>query len=232
MHAAYLRDRIGCKNKSVGGKIVTPHEILHGYAPRVDLIRVFGCNAWGLIPKKRRNTWSARSIRGTYVGESTKSDCRLIYDHRSKSILETPHVVFDEKRFGSSKRIPWQHEFIKPAPPSHETATFGPTSDRSGADPGNGDNDNSKSAPPLIRMWVTYTTERENETPRNIAKRFDVDVHDLIEHNDWSARGHILTGKSRFVKGTDVYIPVYDTQKKTAKGHGKEPVPKGRLKVI
>ena len=231
MHAAYLRDRIGHKPKSVGGRSVTPHELLHGYAPRLDLVRVFGCSAWGLIPKVHRNTWDARSIRGTYVGESTKSDCRLIYDHRSKSILETPHVVFDEKRFGSSKRVPWQHEFIKPSSPSQETALLGPSSDRSGADPGYGDNDNSKGAPPLIRMWITYTTERENETPRHIAKRFDVDVHDLIEHNDWSSRGHVLTGNSRFIKGTDVYIPVYDTQKKTA-SNGKEPVPEGKCDTI
>ena len=232
MHAAYLRDRIGYKTKAVGGTLVTPHEMLHGYAPRLDLVRVFGCNAWGLIPKARRNTWDARSIRGTYVGESTKSDCRLIYDHRSKSILETPHVVFDEKRFGSSKRIPWQHEFIKPAVPSQEAALLGPSSDRSGADPGYGGDDNSKSVPPLIRMWVTYTTERENETPRHIAKRFNVDVHDLIGHNDWSARGHVLTGNSRFVKGTDVYIPVYDTWKKDTHGNGREPVPKGKYQVI
>ena len=134
MHACYLRRRIG--HERLGG--MTPFFVLFGYKPDLSTMRVFGCKAWGLIPKAQRTKWDARAVQGVYVGESRVRSARLIYEEKSGKLLETPHAICDEQQFGAAKHPDWQNE-PNPAPPSTTTqSALGPPGDLNGADVGVG----------------------------------------------------------------------------------------------
>ena len=202
LHACYLRRRIG--HERLGG--MTPFFVLFGYKPDLSTMRVFGCKAWGLIPKAQRTKWDARAVQGVYVGESRVRSARLIYEEKSGKLLDTPHAICDEQQFGAAKHPDWQNE-PNPAPPSTTTqSALGPPSDLNGADVGVG-RSVEVPLPPLATTGGVYTTERSGETPLSIARKFGVDVGVIIEHNDWSEHGIKLMKKSRLDKGTGVNIP-------------------------
>ncbi len=58
--AAYLKNR--SPSRVIEDK--TPFEVWHGYKPKVDHLRVFGCDAYSHIPKDERSKFDSKT-RGT-----------------------------------------------------------------------------------------------------------------------------------------------------------------------
>ena len=92
--ANYVRNRTPV-SLSADGR--TPLEIFTGSAPNLHRLRTFGCDAWVLIPpEKRKNKFSAWSVRGTFIGYQNSSTYRILVD--SKVILSR-NVTFVEDKF-------------------------------------------------------------------------------------------------------------------------------------
>ncbi len=61
--AVYLRNR--CPTKAVEGK--TPYEAWYGQKPKVDHLRVFGCDAFAHIPKDERGKFDTKTRKCIYT---------------------------------------------------------------------------------------------------------------------------------------------------------------------
>ena len=90
--------------RRLGGKTAT--EALTGYAPQVHRFRIFGCTAWALIHKEHRATkFSPRAKQGIFMGFSTKAPAYLVWVPGTRELVESPHVMFDETRFGGASPV-------------------------------------------------------------------------------------------------------------------------------
>ena len=91
-----------CPHTALGGK--TPEEVWTGRKPRVDHLRVWGCEAWVLIPKGQRDgKMGPRSRPMRFVGYAAKHD-RLTYrlwDPARRVVYISRDVLFDEASVGS-----------------------------------------------------------------------------------------------------------------------------------
>lgn len=94
MHAALVLNR---RYSSVCGK--TPFEAFYGGKPSIRHLRVFGCAAWGLIPKERRNKLDKRVKSMIYIGHTVGKKGFRLFDPRLRTIVTLRDVEFDEKQF-------------------------------------------------------------------------------------------------------------------------------------
>ena len=96
---------VNCTGKArLNGK--TPFELLWGYAPDTSYFRVFGCKAWVLVPKPLRKKWDPRAKEGTFVGFSETASAYLVRVPGDNRTYESPHVLFDESKFGGAPPMP------------------------------------------------------------------------------------------------------------------------------
>lgn len=99
--ANYLRNRTPV-SLSADGK--TPLEILTGVTPAVKHLRVFGCEAWVLVPEaKRTSKFASRSVRGVFLGYQNNSTYRVLVDDK---ILTSRNVSFVEDKLGILEQAP------------------------------------------------------------------------------------------------------------------------------
>ena len=78
--ATYLRNR--SPTKAVCG--MTPHEAWTGEKPRVDALRVFGCQAFVHIPKDERKELDSKSRKCILLGYGTTTKGYRLYDPLKK----------------------------------------------------------------------------------------------------------------------------------------------------
>ena len=153
IHAAHVRERIG--QKRLGGRAT--FQMLYGYPPDISNMKVWGCNAWGLVPKARRTKWDSRAIRGIYVGDSSDKKARMIYEPTRKRMLETPHVIFDE---GALCEYPEGNQ-EQPAGPAGEAALPSETDSNVTAEAGHGQK-MEKTLPPIGAIVGICTVQESN----------------------------------------------------------------------
>ena len=90
--------------RRLDGKTAT--EALTGCAPQVHRFRIFGCTAWALIHKAHRATkFSPRAKQGIFMGFSTKAPAYLVWVPGTRELVESPHVMFDETKFGGASPV-------------------------------------------------------------------------------------------------------------------------------
>ena len=90
--AAYLKNR--CPTKAVHGK--TPYEAWQGEKPRVDHLRVFGCDAYAHIPKDERRKLDTKARKCVLLGYGEQTKGYRLYDVAEKKVLHSRDVRFNE----------------------------------------------------------------------------------------------------------------------------------------
>ena len=89
--AAYLMNRI--PNQTVGK---APFELKYGKSPDLNIIRVFGCDAYMRIPDNLRKKLDPKSKKMIFIGYSTMG-YRLL-DPVTKHVIVSRNVKFNEDK--------------------------------------------------------------------------------------------------------------------------------------
>ena len=89
----YLRNR--CPTKAVQGK--TPYEAWYGQKPRVDHLRVFGCDAFAHIPKDEGGKFDTKARKCILLGYGKETKAYRLYDPSQNKILYSRDVQFNEE---------------------------------------------------------------------------------------------------------------------------------------
>jgi hypothetical protein len=85
---------------------ITAFEMIYGYRPSIELIKVFGCHAFAFITRDARNNKMSSHMRpGIYMGVSTLINGYVLYDPVKMVFFETSTCVFDELSFGFTELI-------------------------------------------------------------------------------------------------------------------------------
>ena len=206
LHAAYTRNRIG--HKRLGGR--TPYQLLYGKIPDLSDHRVWGCNAWALIPSAKRKKWCARAIRGIFIGYSDDSKCSLVYCTKSRRVLESSQIIYDEFTNNSSNDVasgvtsqetPARSigsELEEPAEGADEPAADA-TADAS----------TGPAALPFLGSGLgIYTTQNASESVNTIAKKFGVTTQSIVDNaRNYADTGVPINLRTRFTRGADVILP-------------------------
>ena len=94
--ATFLRNR--SPTKAVCG--MTPHEAWTGEKPRVDGLRVFGCQAFVHVPKEERKKLDPKSRKCILLGYGTTTKGYRLYDPLKKKVFHSRDVIFNEQKCG------------------------------------------------------------------------------------------------------------------------------------
>ncbi len=91
--AAYLKNR----SPSRGLERITPVEALTKRKPKVDHLRIFGCDAYVHIPKDERNKLDSKAKKAIFMGYGSETKGYRLYDSRGK-IFYSRDVKFNETK--------------------------------------------------------------------------------------------------------------------------------------
>ena len=99
--AAYLRNR--SPTKAVKG--MTPYEAWTGEKPKVDHLRIFGCQAFVHVPKDERKKLDSKSRKCVLMGYGTTTKGYRLYDPLKKKVVFSRDVIFNEQKCGLEDSI-------------------------------------------------------------------------------------------------------------------------------
>jgi transposase InsO family protein len=102
--AVYLLNR--CPTKAVWN--MTPFEAWSGRKPSVNHLKIFGCVCYAQVPKVRRTKLEESSERCIFIGYSSMSKGYRLYNLKTKKVIISRDVVFDENAFWN-----WQKENVE-----------------------------------------------------------------------------------------------------------------------
>ena len=92
--AVYVRNR--CSTAALDGK--TPFEALTGSVPDMSHLRIFGCEAYALIPGHRRK-FQPRAHRCVLLGYASDAKCYRLWNLETNKIILRRDVRFNETCF-------------------------------------------------------------------------------------------------------------------------------------
>ena len=92
--AAYLKNR--CPTRAIDE--MTPYEVWNGVKPKVEHLRVFGCDAYAHIPKDERGKFDAKARKCIFMGYSRETKGYRLYDPIRQKILHSRDVRFNEEK--------------------------------------------------------------------------------------------------------------------------------------
>jgi len=82
----------------------TPHEIWSGgHTPDVSYFRVFGCKAYVHVHKDDHKKLDPKAFEATFIGYEPGSKGYRLWDKRTRSVILSRDVKFDEESFPSCK---------------------------------------------------------------------------------------------------------------------------------
>ena len=85
----------------------TPYDLLFGFSPSYDLLRVFGCVCFVLLHDHERNKLRSRSRLCCFLGYGISQKGYRCYDPISKRLRVSRHVVFwEHKMFYQLPHVP------------------------------------------------------------------------------------------------------------------------------
>ena len=85
----------------------TPYDLLFGYSPSYDLLRVFGCVCFVILHDHERNKLQSRSRLCCFIGYGIGQKGYMCYDLISKRLCVSRHVVFwEHKMFYQLPHVP------------------------------------------------------------------------------------------------------------------------------
>ena len=89
--ACYLNNRV--YHSGVNGIPVT---LANGHTPDLSHLRIFGCPAYVHIPAEQRRKMTDTAFEGILVGYPTDTYGYLVYNPKTRRVITTRHVRFDE----------------------------------------------------------------------------------------------------------------------------------------
>ena len=76
---------------------MTPYEFIHGVAPDISNLRVWGCKTYVRIPRDhQRKDWSETTRTGFLIGYSETPKGYKVYIPDTQSIMYSVHCAFNE----------------------------------------------------------------------------------------------------------------------------------------
>ncbi|KAJ9557380.1 hypothetical protein OSB04_011994 [Centaurea solstitialis] len=75
----------------------TADEIINGRKPNIDFFRVFGCRCYVLRDYEDLRKFDKKSDEGLFLGYSLTSRTYRVYNTRTRCVIESTQVKFDEK---------------------------------------------------------------------------------------------------------------------------------------
>ncbi len=101
-NGTYLRNR--SPTKAVDG--MTPYEAWHDIKPRVDRLRVFGCDAYMHISKDERGKLDPKSKKCTLLGYGRETKGYRLFDITRQKVVHCRDVQFNEEEKKDSNNAP------------------------------------------------------------------------------------------------------------------------------
>jgi hypothetical protein len=100
--AVYLKNR--SPHKVLREK--TPYEMLNGRKPDLKHLKVFGCDAFILLPETQRSKLDAKSVKGIFVGYGEADGVKgyKVYDPELSKVVVSRDVIFNEKSFSCGSK--------------------------------------------------------------------------------------------------------------------------------
>ncbi|KAM1354495.1 hypothetical protein PS2_028626 [Malus domestica] len=77
----------------------SPFEVLFGYVPEVNHLRIFGCSCYPLLRPFNSTKLQPRTSKCVFLGYASKYKGFICYDVSRKKVFISRHVLFDEKDF-------------------------------------------------------------------------------------------------------------------------------------
>lgn len=90
--AVYLRNR--CPTEAVKDK--TPYEAWYGKKPKVDHLRVFGCDAYTHVPKDERGKFDSKAKKCVHLGYGETTKGYRLFDPSKDKVIYSRDVRFNE----------------------------------------------------------------------------------------------------------------------------------------
>ncbi|KAI3707521.1 hypothetical protein L6452_26130 [Arctium lappa] len=75
----------------------TPYELINNRTPTIKYFHIFGCKCFMLNDRESMNKFSAKADEGIFIGYSSKSAAYRVYLKKSKTVVESVNVTFDEE---------------------------------------------------------------------------------------------------------------------------------------
>jgi transposase InsO family protein len=117
--SGYVRNR--CPTAALDGK--TPFEALTGNVPDLSHMRIFGCEAYALIPGRHKK-FDPKGTRCVFLGYSSEAKCYRLWDLEAKKVLRRRDVRFNETCFPFESPA---GESASPFPPGDSQRTWFPS---------------------------------------------------------------------------------------------------------
>ena len=92
--AVYIRNR--CPTKAVSE--MTPYEAWYGEKPKVEHLRVFGCDAYSHIPKDERSKFDSKARKCILLGYGNQTKGYRLFDRIKRKLFYSCDVKFNEKK--------------------------------------------------------------------------------------------------------------------------------------
>ncbi|KAI3747047.1 hypothetical protein L6452_09490 [Arctium lappa] len=75
----------------------TPYELINNRTPTIKYFHVFGCKCFVFNDRESLNKFSAKADEGIFIGYSSTSAAYRVYIKKSKTVVESVNVTFDEE---------------------------------------------------------------------------------------------------------------------------------------
>jgi transposase InsO family protein len=77
----------------------SPYELWTGTVPDISHLRVFGCQAYALVPKQKRQKLDDKATASIFLGYPSSQKGHIMQDMQTKRIFVSRAITFDEWRF-------------------------------------------------------------------------------------------------------------------------------------
>ncbi|KAI3715305.1 hypothetical protein L6452_22284 [Arctium lappa] len=75
----------------------TPYALINNRTPKIKYFHIFGCKCFVLNDRESLNKFSAKASEGIFIGYSSTSTAYRIYLKKSKTVIESINIMFDEE---------------------------------------------------------------------------------------------------------------------------------------
>jgi len=75
---------------------MTPYEAWTGEKPKVNHLRIFGCQAFVHVPKDERKKLDPKSKKCVLMGYGTTTKGYMLYDPHKENVVFSQDIVFNE----------------------------------------------------------------------------------------------------------------------------------------
>ncbi|KAI3770134.1 hypothetical protein L6452_01256 [Arctium lappa] len=75
----------------------TPYELINNRTPTIKYFHIFGCKCFVLNDRESLNKFSAKADECIFIGYSSISAAYRVYIKKSKTVVESVNVTFDEE---------------------------------------------------------------------------------------------------------------------------------------